>query len=73
MVDSAWRTIWKLTKPRRFFWQDYGLGFSCSSLALGCDCLGHIKYFPAVLNTNQGGMSPPWHSTPAFNSYPSAL
>ena len=34
--------------------QDYGLGFSCSSLSLGCDCLGHIKYFPAVLNTNQG-------------------
>ena len=41
-------------------WQDYGLGFSCSSLALGCDCLGHIKYFPAVLNTNQGrSVSPP--------------
>lgn len=33
---------------------DYGLGFSCSSLELGCDCLGHIKYFDAVLNTNKG-------------------
>ena len=38
--------------------QDYGLGFSCSSLSLGCDCLGHIKYFPAVLNTNQGASQP---------------
>jgi primary-amine oxidase len=33
---------------------DYGLGFSCSSLELGCDCLGHIKYFDAILNTNKG-------------------
>ena len=33
---------------------DYGLGFSCSSLELGCDCLGHIKYFDAMLNTNKG-------------------
>lgn len=38
--------------------QDYGLGFSCSSLALGCDCLGHIKYFPAILNTNKGSPCP---------------
>ncbi len=22
---------------------DYGLGFSCSSLELGCDCLGHVS------------------------------
>lgn len=33
---------------------DYGLGFSCSSLELGCDCLGHVKYFDAILNTNKG-------------------
>ncbi|BDA42557.1 Primary amine oxidase [Coccomyxa sp. Obi] len=33
---------------------DYGLGFSCSSLELGCDCLGHIHYFDAMLNTNKG-------------------
>ena len=37
---------------------DYGLGFSCSSLELGCDCLGHIKYFDAMLNTNKGGPQP---------------
>lgn len=23
---------------------DYGLGFSCSSLELGCDCLGHVSF-----------------------------
>ena len=37
---------------------DYGLGFSCSSLELGCDCLGHIKYFDAMLNTNKGAPAP---------------
>ena len=34
---------------------DYGLGFCANSLALGCDCLGHIKYFDAVLNDSKGG------------------
>ena len=38
---------------------DYGLGFSCSSLELGCDCLGHIKYFDAMLNTNKGAPTLP--------------
>ena len=33
---------------------DYGLGFCANSLALGCDCLGHIKYFDAVLNNSKG-------------------
>ena len=33
---------------------DYGLGFCANSLALGCDCLGHIKYFDAVLNDSKG-------------------
>ena len=33
---------------------DYGLGFSSSSLELGCDCLGHIQYFDAVLNNSKG-------------------
>ncbi|BDA50132.1 Primary amine oxidase [Coccomyxa sp. Obi] len=36
---------------------DYGLGFCANSLALGCDCLGHIKYFDAVLNDSKGE---PW-------------
>jgi hypothetical protein len=33
---------------------DYGLGFCANSLALGCDCLGHIRYFDAVLNDSKG-------------------
>jgi len=33
---------------------DYGLGFCANSLALGCDCLGHIRYFDAVLNSADG-------------------
>ena len=33
---------------------DYGLGFCANSLDLGCDCLGHIQYFDAVLNDCKG-------------------
>ncbi|KAI9329915.1 amine oxidase [Zopfochytrium polystomum] len=33
---------------------DYGLGYCANSLELGCDCLGVIKYFDAVLNNNKG-------------------
>lgn len=33
---------------------DYGLGFCVNSLELGCDCLGHIKYFDAVVNNSTG-------------------
>ncbi|VEU39581.1 unnamed protein product [Pseudo-nitzschia multistriata] len=33
---------------------DYGLGFCANSLSLGCDCLGHIHYFDAILNDSQG-------------------
>jgi primary-amine oxidase len=33
---------------------DYGLGNCANSLELGCDCLGHIHYFDAHLNTVQG-------------------
>jgi primary-amine oxidase len=33
---------------------DYGLGNCANSLELGCDCLGHIHYFDAVLNTTEG-------------------
>eukprot|EP00894_Picocystis_sp_ML_P004234 jgi/Pico_ML_1/54751/g618.t1 len=28
---------------------DYGLGYCANSLALGCDCLGHVHYFDAVM------------------------
>lgn len=27
-----------------------GMGFVANSLRLGCDCLGHIKYFDGVVN-----------------------
>lgn len=30
------------------------MGFCTTDLKLGCDCLGHIHYFPAVLNTEKG-------------------
>jgi len=33
---------------------DYGLGYCANSLELGCDCLGHIHYFDAVLNDSKG-------------------
>jgi primary-amine oxidase len=33
---------------------DYGLGYCANSLELGCDCLGHIHYFDAVLNDVDG-------------------
>lgn len=34
--------------------QDYGLGYCANSLALGCDCLGHIHYFDAALTNSSG-------------------
>lgn len=33
---------------------DYGLGFAANSLGLGCDCLGAVRYFDAVLNDSKG-------------------
>ncbi|KAI3429769.1 hypothetical protein D9Q98_010082 [Chlorella vulgaris] len=33
---------------------DYGLGNCTNSLELGCDCLGNIHYFDAVLNNSKG-------------------
>ena len=33
---------------------EYGLGRLASSLTLGCDCLGEIRYFDAVLADNMG-------------------
>jgi hypothetical protein len=31
------------------------MGFVANSLQLGCDCLGHIKYFDGVVNNAQVG------------------
>lgn len=33
---------------------DYGLGYCANSLQLGCDCLGNIHYFDAVLSDSKG-------------------
>ena len=33
---------------------DYGLGNCANSLELGCDCLGNIQYFDALLNNSKG-------------------
>eukprot|EP01121_Diplochlamys_sp_Union-15-3_P017703 TRINITY_DN6284_c0_g1_i1.p1 TRINITY_DN6284_c0_g1~~TRINITY_DN6284_c0_g1_i1.p1 ORF type:complete len:635 (+),score=98.78 TRINITY_DN6284_c0_g1_i1:48-1952(+) len=33
---------------------DYGLGYCANSLALGCDCLGHIHYIDGVLANSKG-------------------
>lgn len=34
---------------------DYGLGLCANSLELGCDCLGHIKYFDGhIINAKVG-------------------
>lgn len=33
---------------------DYGLGFAANSLKLGCDCLGEVTYFDAVMNDAAG-------------------
>lgn len=33
---------------------DYGLGASCTSLDLGCDCLGYIHYFDGMLIGKDG-------------------
>lgn len=35
---------------------EYGLGKLANSLKLGCDCLGHIAYLDAELNTMTGGV-----------------
>lgn len=33
---------------------EYGVGWLANSLELGCDCLGHIHYFDAVMTDNSG-------------------
>jgi primary-amine oxidase len=33
---------------------EYGIGYLANSLALGCDCLGEIRYVDAVVNDSQG-------------------
>jgi Cu2+-containing amine oxidase len=33
---------------------DYGLGYCADSLEMGCDCVGHIKYFDATMADMNG-------------------
>ncbi|MGH7335612.1 MAG: primary-amine oxidase [Candidatus Rokuibacteriota bacterium] len=33
---------------------EYGIGYLANSLALGCDCLGEIRYLDAVVNDSEG-------------------
>jgi primary-amine oxidase len=33
---------------------EYGVGWLANSLALGCDCVGHIHYFDGVVSDNDG-------------------
>lgn len=42
---------------------EWGLGYMCTSLALGCDCLGEITYLDAVLPDSAGQ---PWTITNAI-------
>lgn len=41
-------------KKNAFDTGEYGMGQCANSLELGCDCLGYIKYFDAVLNDSKG-------------------
>ena len=38
---------------------DYGLGNCANSLELGCDCLGHIRYFDGMLCDSKGALAAP--------------
>jgi primary-amine oxidase len=35
---------------------DVGIGQLTNSLELGCDCLGNIHYFDAILNNSKGAL-----------------
>ncbi|MEO6847676.1 MAG: primary-amine oxidase [Chthoniobacterales bacterium] len=41
-------------KKNAFDSGEYGMGQCANSLELGCDCLGHIKYFDATMTTSRG-------------------
>ncbi|GLZ51072.1 primary-amine oxidase [Actinomycetospora sp. NBRC 106378] len=34
---------------------EYGVGWLANPLTLGCDCVGHIRYFDGVVNDQDGG------------------
>jgi primary-amine oxidase len=35
---------------------EYGVGWLANALTLGCDCLGHIRYFDAHMTSNDGSL-----------------
>ncbi|MEO8204973.1 MAG: primary-amine oxidase [Chthoniobacterales bacterium] len=41
-------------KKNAFDSGEYGMGQCANSLELGCDCVGHIKYFDALMTTSRG-------------------
>jgi primary-amine oxidase len=41
-------------KKNAFDSGEYGMGQCANSLELGCDCLGHIKYFDGVITNSRG-------------------
>ena len=51
------RNVWQEPFHRRLAFDlgDVGIGQLTNSLELGCDCLGSIHYFDAVLNNSKGG------------------
>jgi hypothetical protein len=57
---------------------DYGLGFAANSLELGCDCLGDVTYFDAVVNNAAGegavqhmlnSLLPDWQSVSCIQGF----
>ncbi len=44
-------------KKNAFDVGEYGIGRLVNSLELGCDCLGTIKYFDAVMTDSKGGVT----------------
>ncbi|GAA3331340.1 hypothetical protein GCM10020331_087560 [Ectobacillus funiculus] len=39
---------------------EYGMGQLANSLTLGCDCLGEIRYFDAVMTDSRGNIKKPF-------------
>lgn len=44
------------SKKNAFDVGEYGIGRLVNSLELGCDCLGNIKYFDAIMTDSRGGV-----------------
>jgi primary-amine oxidase len=47
----------KYVRQNAFDAGEYNIGGLANSLRFGCDCLGHIAYFDAVLTNSRGGLA----------------